>query len=197
MELIENSKFLTHLRRIEETASSGYGDIALLPALVLPDILGEYLYQNGHQKNSVCYKKCLERYIKEDAEYTGFSAIGTMFGNQGIPLIADQLYKLRCSLAHGGNMNEQKIPNLWFFLVNPNPITYLEFAGNGNVHPIRDSIMIWIDVNRLIFILCGIFRLAYNRADPKMKKYLDDFNRAVTYDVIPVTNGNKRARGTE
>lgn len=196
-EVIENSKFLTHLQRIKGAASAGYGDIALLPALVLPDILGKYLYKCENKTSSDCYKKCLQRYIKEDAEHMGFSDVAIMFGNQDTSLIARQLYKLRCSLAHGGDINEQEIPNLWFFLVNPKPITYLEFEGNGSVHPIANSPLIWIDINKLICILCRIFRFAYINADPDMKKYLDDFNRAVAYDIndIPVVNGKIKGRG--
>ena len=53
-EVIENSKFLTHLQRIKGAASAGYGDITLLPALVLPDILGKYLYKCENKTSSEC-----------------------------------------------------------------------------------------------------------------------------------------------
>lgn len=85
-------RFLDYLGRIESCAAAGYADIALLPSLVLPDVLGTYLCGKrgllpagkSGGKSGGKYKAAMRKLLLFDKELYGFSRFCYEFGVFGI-----------------------------------------------------------------------------------------------------------------
>lgn len=194
--VMSESKFLDYLHQIMLTAADGHGDIALLCALVLPDILGQYFVATKkisakNNRNGAVYIECLRRCIDRDKKRYGLSRLHTLFhksakSQKASASIAKELYKLRCNLAHGGNISIPTHPD-YSYLHNPMRISLCQFLGNGSVHMSDNSENVWIDINKLIFVLCDIFSFEYSQSSDRAKRYLDDFNRNVYHSVDEIS----------
>lgn len=207
-----DGRFLDYLDRIESCAAAGYADIALLPSLVLPDVLGTYLCdKRGLQPvgksddKSGCkfggkYKAAMRELLLFDRKLYGFSRVCHEFGALGVGMgaldrVRDALYSLRCCLAHGGNIRIRNMPDVTYVL-DTEPVGIDWFAGVNSVYPLHKPLLYCragagpgiykpgtvVDVGRLVHAMCSTVRQFYLDGDEDLKSYLDDFNRAVVFE---------------
>lgn len=152
-------RFLDYLYRIESCAAAGYADIALLPSLVLPDVLGTYLCdKRGLQlvgksdDKSGCkfggkYKAAMRKLLLFDRKLYGFSRVCREFGVFGIDgrslnRVCRALYSLRCCLAHGGNIRIRNMPDVTYVL-DTEPVGIDWFVGVNSVYPLHMSSLLY------------------------------------------------------
>lgn len=197
-------RFLEYLYRIESCAAAGYADIALLPSLVLPDVLGTYLCaERGpcpRGKSGRKYKAAMRKLLFFDKALYGFSRICREFGAFGVGMgasdkVCDALYSLRCCLAHGGNIRIRNMPDVTYVL-DTEPVGIAGFVGVNSVYPSYKLLLYCqagagpgihkpgtvVDVGRLVHVMCSTVRGFYLDGDDGLKSYLDDFNRTVVFE---------------
>lgn len=202
-------RFLDYLGRIESCAAAGYADIALLPSLVLPDVLGTYLCdKRGLQpvgksgcKSGGKYKAAMRELLHFDRKLYGFSRVCHEFGAFGVGMgasdkVCDALYLLRCCLAHGGNIRIRNMPDVTYVLdTEPGGIDW--FVGVNSVYPLHMPSLLYcsagagpgiykpgvvVNIGRLVHVMCSTVREFYLAGDDDLKSYLDDFNRTVVFE---------------
>lgn len=201
-------RFLDYLDRIESCAAAGYADIALLPSLVLPDVLGTYLCAErglppvgkSGCKSGRKYKAAMRKLLSFDKDLYGFSRICREFGAFGVGMgasdkVRDALYSLRCCLAHGGNIRIRNMPDVTYVL-DTEPVGIAGFVGINSVYPLHKPLLYCqagagpgiykpgtaVDVGRLVHGMCLTVRGFYLDGDDGLKSYLDDFNRTVVFE---------------
>ena len=201
-------RFLDYLGRIESCAAAGYADIALLPSLVLPDVLGTYLCSKrgllpvgkSGCKSGRNYKAAMRKLLLFDKELYGFSRFCFEFGALGVGMGASDkvcraLYSLRCCLAHGGNIRIKHMPDVTYVL-DTEPVGIAGFVGVNSVYPLHKPLLYClagagpgiykpgtvVDVGRLVHAMCSTVREFYLAGDEDLKSYLDDFNRTVVFE---------------